>query len=315
MRLYELLNEAISLTHLRQPLIEAINEQLIYCTTQMGYKEKLVPADVREKAIKDVSLSGINKVMTPVLFEMMKQMVAHAIEDTIRKDTHIPCSVEFQKLKTGGHASGLDIVINSDVIQSLAEDMLEKVYQVTIDSLDSEENLVPTFFKICRTISEYISRRGLDRDVERNVENLVSVAIHELVHVVQHNQQFKKGRYSTEYRSYLSKNSKDFYSSINKIHNSEHNDKDYRLYRGSPQEIAAFAHEAALKFIKDIDIEYIEEYKKDLPRELEHYIERMFNDPKNAEEYKVFKRFNKLMYQEVVRYIEHIEKKKAQVAQ
>lgn len=251
---------------------------------------------------------------------MMKQLVALAIQDTIVKDTNIPCSVEFQKLKTSGHASGLDIVINSDVIQSLAEDMLEKVYQITIDSLDSEENLVPTFFKICRTTGEYITRRGLDRDVERNVENLVSVVIHELVHVVQHNQQYKKGKTSTEYRSYLSKNNKDFYSSINKIHNSEHNDKDYRLYRGSPQEIAAFAHEAALKFIRYIDLEYIDvEYikdlKKDLPRELEYYIERMFNDPKNADEYKVFKRFNKLMYQEVVRYIEHIEKKKAQVAQ
>jgi len=39
MKLYELLNEAISLTHLRQPLIDAINEQLLYCTTQMGYRE------------------------------------------------------------------------------------------------------------------------------------------------------------------------------------------------------------------------------------------------------------------------------------
>ena len=116
---------------------------------------------------------------------------------------------------------------------------------------------------------------------------------------------------NTEYRSYLTKDKKKFSSAIDKVSKGDYDTSAYRLYRSSPQEIAAFAHEAALKLVNNIDLGQIDDFpylRNTINQDMQWYMDDQFSDPKNPEEYKIFKRFHKLMYQEVIRTIDRAEK-------
>ena len=83
------------------------------------------------------------------------------------------------------------------------------------------------------------------------------------------------------------------------------------MYRSSPQEIAAFAHEEALKIVNNLELDQIDDFphlRNEINQVIQWYINDQFSDPENPEEYKIFKRFHKLMYQEVIRAIDRAEK-------
>lgn len=310
MRLYELfIREAISLTYLRDPLIAAIKEEVIDVTKRMSVKDNLVPQDVKDHAIKNVSMSGVTKAITPEFVRLLSVRLSKRISDLIKKETGMYSTLRFEQSKVGGSADRTDVSININTLERLIPLIIENIMQITLDNLGSEDELYRDFFKSLNTYADKIFNSYSSRDSDRIIEELVNTIIHEYVHIAQHTQQFKKGRSDLEYRSYLTKDKPKFYSAINKMHAGEADDESYKLYRASPQEIAAFAHNAALKYIRDIDPDALEYYKRDLNKDLTGYMEDMFSDPTNRQEYKIFKRFHKLMYLEVVRYIEQLEKK------
>jgi hypothetical protein len=99
---------------------------------------------------------------------------------------------------------------------------------------------------------------------------------------------------------------KEFRKSIHNITNQTASDRDDKVYRASPQEIPAFAHQVALKIADNIRIDYGNNIpsKVEINRWIEGYIEKQFKNPKDPKEFNVFKRFHKLVYQEVMRYLE-----------
>jgi hypothetical protein len=142
--------------------------------------------------------------------------------------------------------------------------------------------------------------------------HMASVVIHELVHIKQHRQQFNNKRKETEYRSYIVKDKDKFDRDLKSSWLS-------KAYLSSPQEISAISHDIAIDFIKEQDIdtwENIEFLKVVLPKRLEQFIISKLSDYdffrkfsiKNHEDNKVFKRYSKLVYQEVTRYIDSIKK-------
>jgi hypothetical protein len=299
---------------MRNSLKREIHEQILDSTHQIYYKEPKLDPEVKEEANKYVSLSKPMAIVREWLKEQLEIRVAGGIEDIIKAHTEIDSQVKFEDIKTGGYASAIDMAISNTHINDMAKEICDQIYQSTLDNVENEHEIVETMF---RTFKEADIRQlyGRGSNLEKLIGGLVSVVLHELTHVIQHSQQYKKGRTSTEYRSYLEPNKEKFHASIGKMGKGDASKEDLRLYRGSPQEIAAFAQEAALNFIDEMFIdeanssEEIKEFKKEIPKFLQHYVNKQFNDPSNPMEYAVFKRFNKLMYQEVIRYVDELEKR------
>ena len=314
MRLFDLLSEAISVTTLRNPLKKEIHNEILDSVHQIYYKEPKLDPKVKEEANRNATLS---KVISPVeewLREQLRIRVAGGIENIIKAHTGIDSQVKFKEIEVGGYASSIDMVINDSHVKDIARRIIDTMYQVTLDNTENENEIVETMFR-CFKNATARDLYGRNSDLETLLNKLVAVVIHELTHVVQHSSQFKKGRTSSEYRSYLEPNKEKFHASVGKLSKGDASDEDYRLYRGSPQEVGAFAQEAALDFINDMFVddmnqpEEFVEFKKEIPKLLNHYVNKQFNDPSNPMEYAVFKRFNKLMYQEVIRHIEELEKR------
>lgn len=158
------------------------------------------------------------------------------------------------------------------------------------------------------------------------VNELIGTYIHELVHIQQHkNQPIDK---PTAYTSYGTKNKDKFKKSIDNINSGQYSNEDLKLYKASPQEIPAFAHNAAISIIHDAmidgntsdkeDLKYyisvLDDYIKGGKFAKEYYTNTMpyyvqtFNN-KNSKDFKVFKRFMKIVAQELIQYRNHLQKK------
>jgi hypothetical protein len=147
---------------------------------------------------------------------------------------------------------------------------------------------------------------------------MLSTIIHELTHVVQHSRQRQKGRAGLEYRSYLDPRKQMFPD------NSKFDDPVYRrMYKASPQEMAAFAHEKVLQLMRPVlkdpeyyninNPDYSEKDKQDIINELNRklkyiptYASQLFPDPSTPLEQKIYQRYVKLMYQEAQRFIDNL---------
>jgi hypothetical protein len=78
----------------------------------------------------------------------------------------------------------------------------------------------------------------------------------------------------------------------------------YKLYRASPQEMAAFANQDALKFIKDNKLN-VQGATADAATmaKLQNYLGNYFKDRENPKEYKLLKRYGSLVYKAVADYL------------
>jgi hypothetical protein len=127
--------------------------------------------------------------------------------------------------------------------------------------------------------------------------------------VIQHRRQERKKFTDYEYRSYLDKHKGEFRNIVSGPHNRD--EKYFNLYLASPQEIAAFAHEAALQLIKDYSLDEIQsadDVHRIDARDIVDYVDSVtgnrYKNPKTPKEQSVRNRYMKLVYQEVHRYIE-----------
>lgn len=170
--------------------------------------------------------------------------------------------------------------------------------------------------------------------MDKAIDKIVDIFVHELVHVGQFRNQSKRLAYtgSIEYRSYLTKNKKEF----NKAINQKATEYDMKIYHGSPQEIDAFAHNMAIELVNiatgGLEIEDFEhtkhlEYLEGMLFSVEEMLKyreyvfadtyknryKDFNDPKNKLFYKVYKRFMKKVYMEIQQYMSSIKNKIQQV--
>lgn len=172
-----------------------------------------------------------------------------------------------------------------------------------------------------------------------NSPGYIDVMIHELVHVRQHMNQPKTSKdpktgedkiKNTEYRSKVEPNPAKFRAATNALFGKTQTPEEFKIYMSALQEIPAFAHTAALNIVKSFEFEpeygvdYLREQVKGLIKAtrsltlgmkvddynliniwpLDYYI-KTFNHPEDNKLYPVYKKFIKILHQELVNYIQY----------
>jgi hypothetical protein len=297
MRLYQI-TEAISLTKLSEPLIDAVNQAIIRSINLLANKKNTISEYERSEAIKNGTLSKILGRTDKWLAETITKNVEQFTSAIFAKEINPNVTVAFGDIKPLGYASGLSIVMNSKFISPIIKRVCDDIYDTTINRLDNSSQIVDAYFKMAETFSE---RDLQDIYIENDVNSMISTMIHEAVHVAQHEAQFKKGRDTTEYRSYIQKDKNKFYQDVNNLVQKEPEETttdEHEAWRGSPQEINARSHQTALEFLKDsFDNGFsIDEIRKNVISELQYYMDKT--------RYAIYKRFSKQVYQEVMRVLD-----------
>lgn len=175
------------------------------------------------------------------------------------------------------------------------------------------------------SIKQFVDNYKLSYRVESIIAKISNVFVHELVHVKQLVPQQHRilQDIKPEYRSYLEKDNEKFREMIKNIVT----DYEYEIYQASPQEITAFAHMAAndmidiITYDRDIntaDYDELQHIKVRMEEFFQHKVwrsneYRSFNQPQNFKKYQIYKRFMKIVYQELMRFNEHFEERLAQV--
>jgi hypothetical protein len=325
--LIESLNEAISISHFEPLFKQAIRTGIKHAVAGL-YKLKgtypKLEAKFNNGHTSDL-LRQLLAVLTGPTPELnMGTHVSSAIIKELTKQLGNNTVRELRFTDTGnayGLADDDKIEIAENIIKRIAKQTLINLIQIVLDNYGEGQLTGGLWFivnSIARNERDYID--FLFNHNETSIAKVSSTIVHEVVHVIQHNTQRNRGFTNYEYRSYLDKKKGEFVDLHRQrmLHpdqiDSDTENKYFKLYMASPQEIASFSHEIAIAMINDydfpdastvadlnnlvsvIDAEGIVDYVKGK-------VGKYFRNPQNAREYAVFKRYVKLVYQEIYRYV------------
>lgn len=319
------LDEAISISSLYDPIKEAIASGIAQSIGNLynmkGGFPKLEEKFDTGEGTRAMQQELFKAVTGPFEQWNMQDHIVREIKAALTKQLgkNVVRRFSFADLgdSTYGDASNTNIRVNEKVVNNIAIASVAKVFDMVIDSYGEGELTAGLWYiikEIGRNDRHYVSY--LLDDNKRRIDNIASTIVHEVVHVLQHTQQNKKGFGNHEYRSYLDKTKGEF----SKLHSKRKRDDEtqkryYKLYMASPQEMAAFAHEIAIKMVNDFDLRdarNLEDFNHsasaiDAQSIVDYVNEKVgqyFRMPENRQEYAVYKRYVKLVYQELMRYIE-----------
>lgn len=315
----ETLDEAISVSKYESTIEEAIRTGIAQAMTVMSGLKGRNPEE-EKLAVNDRTTPLYNRLLgslPDVLNEKISKLIQVKLGREIGKDVNLTVSFDETEPNVTGLADNTEIILSNRYLKKLSKEIITRVQNSVTMSYPIEEWVNATFFtfKMLGSQDKYLTSVILS-DSEKTIDGIIDTTLHELVHVIQHHRQFQKGRPDTEYRSYLDKKKGEF---SNLYGSGPLSDQDknryYQLYYASPQEIAAFSHNIAMSMIRAYDIKNAKS-KEDLAQIdageivsfVKEYFRQRYSDPKNQKEYAVFKRYAKLVYQEVQRYIENISK-------
>lgn len=315
----ENLDEAISVTQYETTVDEAIRSGIAQAMTVMSGLKGRNPEEER-LMLDDRSTPLFNRFhgsLPDVLAEKISNLIKVKLGREVGKDVNLAVSFDETEPRVNGLADNTEIILTNRYVKKLSKEILESVKDSVTTSYPLDEWVDATFFtfKMLGSQDRYLTGIILDDSV-KTIDSIVDTTLHELVHVLQHHKQYQKGRTDTEYRSYLDKKKGEFSA----LHNKDTLSKDdetryYDLYMASPQEMGSFAHEMAMSMIRAYGLKDAKSEEEITPLTSEEvssfvrkYIHNRYSDPKNQKEYAVFKRYAKLVYQEVQRYIERIRK-------
>lgn len=336
-------NEAISVSHYASEVKTAIRDGIADSISRNSPLSRdfgewthrnIVPTTLIDK------FKVLKKYDDPALYfsQYLSINIQQALNTELKRDkvkygnsSKIVGGVLFQDplSNEAGHAAGNVIVLNKKAyLDPLAEKILTEIQQQLFDN-----NIVHEPSPDDDDISDQVRRNtGIwyrvdweearmhlvsnryeiaDKVMVRTpqINNLVDTILHELVHVIQHQQQ--RHRSQPEYRSYLDKKGNKLISYWRPEEGWDFDNTNWqRLYYASPQEIPAFAHNMAGKIIRSFGFdEPLEEpyptvTAADFVRELRNIIGDQYRNPTTPKESKILNRYLKLAYQEVQRYIE-----------
>jgi len=306
MRINEVIVEAISITQYEPTIEKAVNDGILQAMLEMSKSAGSFPKD--EKLFGQRRPNNLFQMLRKLLSMKLSEKIASSIQTTISREivNDIVLDVVFSQTPSArgriaavkgfrGDTMELDI----DYIKDLTDEIstfIEAIYEEE----PYKSNNPYAVYKRLATGKDTGLMSELEDNVKGTVDNLVSIVIHELVHGIQNHRQYQKGRDDVEYRSYLDRKKQKFPGSGN-----------IDLYFASPQEITAHVHEMVLEIVRRFNLKNITSEEdiptitsEDIMSFISNYLGGRFNDPGNPEEYKVFKRYVKQVYQEVQRYID-----------
>jgi hypothetical protein len=302
MRLHEInqpIDEAINFTRYLNDAENAMKNGILTACSVLT-KVKITPemqADIDETR----KLGSVRQVLN--LPELIKQHCT----DELKQLTEViipqpPVDVVFEPLGTvNGECADLEVRLNIKYINGIANQLWIKwVNELAKNNTSNPFN----YAKAAKKSIEEFKNQLFEGPIGGIVDNCASTFIHEMVHAQQHATQYGKGRTDLEYRSYLASKDK-FNKVIDDPESSGIDDTEaYKLYRASPQEMAAFANQDALKFIKDNKLN-VQGATADAATmaKLQNYLGNYFRDRANPKEYKLLKRYGSLVYKAVADYL------------
>ena len=321
MRIYEILIEAISVTHIADSIRQGILDELGFAVRQMYYKKKNIPEWVIDEVNYNNDFHEIIPYLRDFMYIQVRVRVSAVIQDVLSKIPNLqhPGKVEVRFVSlpdnVSGQVSNLTMFLANRFLMRITNLLVEHWIETTLDNIDNTGSVVDQLFR--QALATDIALPDHVYSVE--IDDLISTVIHEAVHIVQHDRQqhrppptsgTDKDTPSLEYRSYLERNPEKFAKVLDKVTSGTYDtDSAYKIYRASPQEIAAFAHQSAYSVIKSLGIDFlsldkIRKVNSKLPTLLARYGDTVFKGTKDPVELKVYKRFMKLMSQEVLSRIE-----------
>ena len=317
MRIKDIIVEEISITSYERELTAAINNAVKHSL------EKVLPALAKlpKKAAADLESDDSDKKLFKEYFALqvatqLDSSLATYIRDSVNKSMgkSIIGDLTFDMTSEGegGYAIGRDIVLDIRYKQAISRKIVEKLLNSADETYDPGERVKGIAF-MTRMAStgdrQYWSM--IYYGIDRIIAAMVSTMLHEVVHVMQYDTQDVRGRDDFEYRSYLDKHKGEFRSMVDRASAGEPVSDDERfwdLYIASPQEISAFAHQAALNLIRSFELNnktdaFADITADDIVRAVDETTSERFKVPKNRKELMVRKRYMKLVYLEVARYV------------
>jgi len=334
---HEFLPEAISLSKYKVPATDAIADAMVdtlsglYEDLKFSKFSDLASADEDEfPTLFDTVLAGyfqihLKRNLESKLTEVARTMVGRGNLD--RQGSWV--QVDFMDtgedlgLAFGDNRIGLS---EAKFLDKMIDALCRELYRGYLDSYDGDSNrllpirqLLKHHRDIKNLVSEVISSSRLASDYGRKlVPLLVGTFIHEVVHIAQQLPQQKKGLSSTEYRSYLTPKTSEFYKSFAKdpsTNKYKNPDLRARLHASSPQEIGSYTHNLAMEIVDEIgwdeysnpeDIKHWsgEEYRNHLLGNIRNHLVSRGITPTTRTEIAVFRRYLKMVYVEVEKYRE-----------
>jgi hypothetical protein len=282
------LSEAISLTDLRNPLFTAISKSIEFSISQIANWDptSFDPPDVTYKQrVMQLSIT---------IAESVGESVSKVISTRLETET----SVSFNTLGPGvrGLAKPPDIYININFIHPISGAIISWLFDQAMRANDKDVGQ--------RIVELSIDSKQMWQRIEPKatdlIRQMISTLIHEAVHVAQAVAYRKAGRIDVKDRSYLERDKQKLQLAIDDIAIGNPTQQSSKAYRSIDREIAAFAHEAALAFIDDHDGNPTQQ---DVQMYLPKYANQLF-DRYDRKERVPYNRFYKLLYNEVVRFME-----------
>lgn len=282
------LSEAISLTDLRNPLFTAISKSIEFSISQIANWDptSFDPPDVTYKQrVMQLSIT---------IAESVGESVSKVISTRLDTET----SVSFNTLGPGvrGLAKPPDIYININFIHPISGAIIGWLFDQAMRANDKDVGQRIVELSIdSKQMWQRIEPKAIDL-----IRQMISTLIHESVHVAQAVAYRKAGRIDVKDRSYLERDKQKLQAAIDDIASGNPTQQSSKAYRSIDREIAAFAHEAALAFIDDHGGNPTQQ---DVQMYLPKYANQLF-DRYDRKERVPYNRFYKLLYNEVIRFME-----------
>jgi hypothetical protein len=322
MRIFEFVNEemvdeAVSLTKYEEDLAQAIRTGIVNGVASL--EKPFMNNENLQEIMNDDGLSD------RYARQFMEREGASKIEKAITKQLKLTLDnilgkdaiskFRFGTMKNmGGYVQNSTMVINRAYLVSIVRTVMNRFSIYLYDNYEAGDRTkgMSFLFRMLKSNDREIVGI-LTHDLNQAIDKIVSIVVHEAVHLVQHKQQAHRPLGKTEYRSYLDKTKGEFYGHAMKAKQSKNKERYYDLYYASPQEIAAFAHQMALDVIKANELHKVERLQdiphiegEDIIGYINNRLNNRFAEPRNPQETQVRRRYIKLVYQEVHRYIEHL---------
>jgi hypothetical protein len=323
MRIKDIIVEEISVTSYRGAVTDAIRNAVKHSLAQLLPKLEKLPKKAAAGIESDESNPKAFKEYVTKHLDISASLSKYIL-DSLNSEigSTMVSNVDFEETDEGERGYSrergifLDIRYKSAVTRKIIETLLGEAYE----NYEPGERVKGFAFMARMAASGDRYYWGMIHyEIDRIVAAMVRTTLHELVHVMQYSSQEVKGRSGIEYRSYLDKHKGEFRSHIDDPKadlGPDETERFYNLYLSSPQEIAAFAHEAALDIISSYESNsspeaFNELTQDDIVNAVDRVTSERFKDPKTRLELMVRKRYMKLAYLEVIRFI-NAQRRKSQ---
>jgi hypothetical protein len=258
----------------RKQLIEALQSLLKKAGIDLENKandpDKNPKLDLALDQLRDGKGGLITNVLWKYLQPHLEYVFSQRLEEISPNTFDIPkwqINVLFDTLAVNynGEADGNTITINNQLTGRLVANTAKFAVQ---QALKNQDDPVEKLWSQLREMSE--TTDWLESDISQPIVadkepvgntlyRIISMFIHEITHVHQDYQQRLRKDKDTEYRSYLDQNKNEFLDLINaeaggKQLSPAEKRRLVKLYYASPQEIAAFSNQIALRAAEHLGI-------------------------------------------------------------